>query len=204
MINKKITYGAACSVLLIVAIAIVASSWGSRKVTTVTGLFGESRPDSLIVNIPDIHYHKVFAVKGDKATVRIPKCIYSQASFFPSGLPNVYFISDGTSLTIDLSTVGKLKVTSNKPETSIDQRRRAYNEWNNEQCITTISKGLPLGEDYKVQASKWVLDNKDNVIALDALNNLKGWSTEEELQPLIDKLSPELLHTKWAKQVLGE
>jgi hypothetical protein len=204
MSNGKITYGGFLSAIFIVIATIVVSSGASSKMTTVTGLFGNSRPDSLLVCIPDIRYYKTSAVKGGNVTVRIPKCLYSQASFYPSGMPNVFFISDGTSLTIDLSTIGKLKVTSNKPGSSIDQRRRAYFDWNNEQCRKAIADKAPLGEEYKAQATKWILDNKDNVIALDAINGLKAWTTQEELQPLINNLSPKLLQTKQARLVLGE
>lgn len=165
-----------------------------RETGTVTGIFGENIPDSVRVYIPAIHYDETFDIFGDHVTVKIPICLYSEAHFMPKGMSNVRFVSDGTALTIDFSIPGSMKVTSADSRHSLDHHWRNYNAWYALQCDRANTKKEPLSENiiYKDKAKTFIVTNNDNIIALYALRDLSNWISKEELQPLIDQLSPKL------------
>lgn len=175
-----------------------------REMGTVTGLFGENIPDSVRVYIPAIHYDETFDVFGDHSTVKIPICLYSEAYFLPNGMPNVLFVSDGTGLTIDFSTPGSIKVTSADSRHSIDHNWRNYNAWYALQCDRANTNMEPLSENiiYKDKAKAFIVTNNDNIIALYALRDLSNWVSKEELQLLIDQLSPKLQRSDEVKHII--
>lgn len=176
-----------------------------RETGTVTGIFGDNVPDSVRVYIPAIHYDEIFDVFGDQATVKIPICLYSEAHFWPKGMSNVRFVSDGTALTIDFSTPDSLIITSADSRHSLDHHWRNYNAWYALQCDRANTKKEPLSENitYKDKAKAFIVTNNDNIIALYALRDLSNWVSKEELQPLIDQLSPKLQRSDEVKHILS-
>jgi hypothetical protein len=184
----------------------IASCSSVRETGTVTGVFAEQIPDSVRVSIPAIHYDESFDIFGDHATVKIPICLYSEAYFQPKGMPKVRFISDGTDLSIDYTLTGNLKVTSADSRHSVDHHWRNYNAWYGLQCDRATAKKEPLSENiiYKDKAKSFIITNNDNIIAIYALRDLSNWAPKEELQPLIEQLSPKLLRSDEVKHILAK
>lgn len=64
----------------------------------------------------------------------------------------------------------------------------------NLQLLENIANGLTITQktDYIQTNLKAIKDNRDNIIAVEALNNVKDYLTQEELDPIISTLSDEI------------
>ena len=87
----------------------------------------------------------------------------------------------------------QFNVTSDTPKKSVDQRRHGLAE-SNLQLLENIANGLTITQktDYIQTNLKAIKDNRDNIIAVEALNNVKDYLTQEELDPIISTLSDEI------------
>lgn len=162
------------------------------KTTDIIADFEEPIPDSVRIIVEECAFDSTYALHGNSLHVRIPASKTGYSRFWPSASACIIFISDGTTLTFNVRK-DRFNVTSDSPKKSVDQRRRGLAE-SNLQLLENIANGLTITQktDYIQTNLKAIKDNRDNIIAVEALNNVKDYLTQEELDPIISTLSDEI------------
>ena len=181
--------------LVLISLSISFSSCADKeriKATDIIATFEEPIPDSVRIIVEDCAFDSTYSTNGSSLYVQIPISKTGYSRFWPSASACIIFISDGTTLTFNVRK-DRFDITSDNPEKSIDQRRRRLAE-SNLQTLADIDNGLTVNRktDYIQTNLKAIKDNRDNIIAVEALNNVKDYLIQEELDPIISTLSDEI------------
>lgn len=207
------------SMFLAVGLAVVAVSCGQTKINGVSVPEGV---DSVMVTIMSDPADTIMVpVIGGKWSLSVPTNV-AQYGIITAGDTRVNFIPDGTTLDVAL-TDSSATVTSNDPNSSVQQKLNQYNErmqpleekfyagrteiFQNE-SLSQEEKSAEwekfqesFFEEYNKVAADAFEANKDNIISVFALQEIKYEYTDEQLDSLLKLLVPALHENKLVKRM---
>ena len=210
---------------LIFTTALAASFLAScARVSDKTEIVGNVVPDDIeIVNIiVGDQIDTMIPVKDGKFAMTLPTNLHTLASV-SAGHSIINFIPDGTKLKVLFDDVTTVK--SSSPKISVQERFNAYNQ--NEESLgnqltakrqeiysdSTLSdedKSEKFREYYETlmveytESNKKVMEeNKDNILSVIALDNLRYDMEDEQIAEAISSLSAELQEHNYVKAMKG-
>jgi len=172
--------------------------------SVVTGNLGADAPEVIEIAIKQLGFSKRIPVENGQFKAEIPKCLTSIASL-KAGNISGSFISDGTPLTISLSEDKIVKAVSKYPKLSVQAKYDAF-----QQSMADIqSVYQPQIEAAKDEATEDKLydafqndvkklclsatdANKDNIVAVAAVDNLRYLLNNDQMDSVLMVLDTSL------------
>jgi len=187
---------------------IAALSLGACKqkteTTKLSGVLGEDAPTAVQIQIPDLKIDTTIAVADGNFEVDLPVDAKTLGRI-AIGDRIAQFVPDGSALKIDASALegDKLvEVASDNPN-SVQSKYNAMNEWLNkffDSYYAKMNSGtMPSEEEQDAIVKEYVdylkgivKDNKDNALAVAAVEGLRGQIEPSEMEEVLSSLSPAL------------
>lgn len=204
----------------IILAAGLAAAVACGRVSEVTQITGEVRPtglDAIQVTMGDQLDTLVPVVDG-KFSLEVPTNV-CQTGTLAAGQYGINFIPDGTPLKVTIDTTST--VTSKYPRKSVQAKLNAFFEQedalvkefrekrkelseNAELTAEEREKAwsefeTPFMEKYNAANEKAFTSNKDNLIAVFALRNIRSEYSDTQMDSLLNLLSPALQEHKYVK-----
>lgn len=205
---------------LILAAGAATALASCAQVSDVTKITGEVRPaglDAVQVTIDDQLDTLVQVVDG-KFSLEVPTNV-CQSGTVAAGQYGINFIPDGTPLNVVIDTTSE--VTSKYPKISVQERLNAFfdqedalvkeyrekrEEISENTELTDEAKAqawtdfeIPFMEKYNAANEKVFTENKDNLVAVFALRNIRSEYSDEQVDSLLNLLSANLQEHKYVK-----
>ena len=210
---KKVFFAAAAAVLA----AACTSNGKISDITTVTGIFNGTEPETVQIVIPDSKIDTTVAVHQGRFAISLPTNVTTAGLIKAEG-NNVRFVPDGTPLTVTFNEDEIPTVVSAKPKVSIQTRYEALNKAMNEltegfQAKLMEAKGLEnadevinsLYDEYSASSEKIFMDvlneNKDNILTTISLGQLHYSLPDETLDSLLGTIGSNVAETPSIKSM---
>ncbi len=199
------------SIIFAVAVLVVAASCAnSSDVTKIRGTVSAEGFDEVSVVVMEMQIDTLVPVVNGKFSIDLPAS-RTAVGVISAGYYRISFIPDGTKLSVELSTEPSVKSSSPKSLQTkygnvaedvyaINDSYMAEAQAINERVdLDGEEKNMMLEELYYNTISEFkdyllgvFEENTDNVIALTALFDLYGIMEDDEIEEMIEKLSPEM------------
>ncbi len=187
------------SIILGAALSLMIAGCGPKvkEVTQVTGNLGADAPEMVSISIKPLSFNRSFTVQKGQFKAEVPKCVEGLAKLKVGNVTGS-FVSDGTPLTISFNEDKSLNVVSKYPKLSVQAKYDAFNKAMRDiQDIyqPQIEKAKDeatedkLYDDFQNDVRKLCLSsvdaNKDNLIAVSALDNLRYLLTNDQMDSVL-------------------
>ena len=191
--------------IILAAVAIAASVACSKKVpvTTLSGSYNNEAPKEVNISLPELGLDTTVTVVDKQFTIDLP-VDPTQSGLIRVGRERVNFIPDGTPMTLLFNADHTIALLTQDPEHSIQERLNKYEKAVNEFMTVAKAQLDSLGEDVSEEVKDKIIDeyqasvselsrkvfdeNKDNAVALYALDNLQYDLPVAELDALVNSL----------------
>lgn len=190
--------------------AVVAVSCGPKMsdTTTITGDLGEGAPSGINISIPLVKVDTTITVTDGKFTVTVPA---SRISMGRMRVGNVIgpFVSDGTRLTLSVIDGKELSFKSDSPKKSVQEAFQSFNKTMSDfqekyqpmlESATSTEEEDKVYEAYQSDVRDFCLKttdaNKDNVLAVVAIENLNYLLSTAQMDSVLTSLDPILSGNK--------
>ena len=199
---------------IILAAAVIAASVAcTRKapVTTISGNYGIDSPKEVNISIPELGLDTTVAVIDKQFTIDLP-VDPTQTGIIRVGREKVNFIPDGTPMTLLFNADHTIALLAQDPANSIQERLNQYEKSINEFMTAAKAQLDSLGENATQEAKDKIYDeyqsavselsrkvfaeNKDNAVAIYALDNMQFDLPVAELDTLIKSLDTNVANRK--------
>ena len=172
--------------------------------TSITGILGGDAPDHVTIGIKQIGYDVSVPVKDGRFEAEIPKYLLGKARLTVGNVIGT-FVSDGTPLIISINDDKTLNVVSKYPKLSAQTK---FEEYNN--TIKDVQAAYQpkidaakddatedkLYSEYESEVKKLSLAaidaNKDNLIAVSAIENLRFLISNDQMDSVLTTLDTAL------------
>ena len=199
--------------IILAAAAIAASVACSKKapVTTLTGSYGIDAPKEVNISIPELGLDTTVAVIDKQFTIDLP-VDPTKTGLIRVGREKLNFIPDGTPMTLVFNANHTINLLTQDPAKSIQERLNQYESAIKEFEAAAKAQLDSLGEDATAEAKEKIYDeyqaavselsrkvlaeNKDNAVAVYALDNLQFDAPVAELDTLIKSLDTNVSNNK--------
>lgn len=194
------------SIILVAAAVLLFAGCGPKvsDKTQVSGNLGIDAPEAIEISIKSIGYNRRIPVTNGQFKAEVPKCLTSMAKL-KAGKVSGSFISDGTPLTITFNEDKSLKVVSKYPKVSVQSKYEAFDK----EVMDLQAKYQPMIEAAKDPASEDALydeyqndvkkvclsavdANKDNIIAVSAIENLRYLINNDQMDSVLTTIDTSL------------
>ena len=193
---------------IIIAFAVMFLMVGCGKkvsdTTVITGNIGADAPEEVTLSIPAINISKTVAVTNGQFKAELPRYVTGMARL-KSGKVTGNFVSDGTPLTISFNEDKSLNVVSQYPKVSVQAR---YNEFNKTmkdlqakyqpqiEGTSDAAEKDKLYDAYQGDVRNLCLSavdaNKDNLMAVTAIENLRYLLTNDQMDSVLTTIDTSL------------
>lgn len=186
----------------VAALAAVSCGQEVAETTAITGNIGDNAPEEVEIIIKDANYDIAVPVTDGKFSVEVPTYLNGTARFKAGNIIGT-FVADGTPLNITINEDKSLNVVSKYPKISTQVK---YNEYQNGmidlqklyqpqiEAATSEEVEDKLYDSYQADVKKLCLDalngNKDNVVAVSAIENLQYLLDNNQMDSLLATVSP--------------
>ena len=191
--------------LIIAAIAVLAAVSCKPKVsdkTIITGDLGANAPENIELSIKDANVNITVPVTDGKFKAELPACQTCLARIKAGNIVNT-FVSDGTPLNISVDEDMSLKVASKYPKISAQEGnailQKALLDLENKyepqiKVAGSIEAEDKLYEAYQKDVKTICLEalnlNKDNYVAISAIDNLQYLLDDNQLDSVLAVVGP--------------
>lgn len=204
--------------LIIAAVAALAVVGCTPKVaekTTITGNLGADAPENVEITIKEANVEVSVPVTGGKFSTEIPTCLTSKARFTAGNIMG-NFVSDGTPLTITINEDKTINVVSKYPKISAQTAYAAFQKAMDDlqanyqpkiEGTTDTGARNDLYTAYQNDVKNLCLgvldNNKDNILAIDAIDNLQYLLNDNQLDSILSVVGPAVAGTPSIKNLAG-
>ena len=196
--KRKLIFLAAASLL------IAGCGQKVSDTTVVTGILGADAPEAVEISNKSLGFNKRIPVKDGKFTTELPREVTSLFKL-KSGKSSGSFVSDGTPLTITFNEDKSLNVVSKHPKLSVQEKYSTF-----EQAMKDVqalyqpqiegakdeATSDKLYDEYQNEVKKLCLTavdaNKDNLIAISAIENLRYFLNNDQMDSVLTTLDTTL------------
>ena len=187
------------SIILAAALSLIIAGCGQKvsDVTTITGDLGADAPEMVNITIKPINFNRNFTVRNGQFKAEVPKYVEG-LSKLKAGNITGSFISDGTPLTISFNEDKSLKVVSKYPKISVQAKYDAFNKSMQDvqalyqpqiEAAKDAATEDKLYDSYQSDVRKLCLAavdaNKDNLIAVSAIENLRYLLSNDQMDSVL-------------------
>ena len=191
-------------IILASAAALLLAGCGQKvsDKTLLTGVFEANPTESVEVSIQDLSFSQTVPVRDGQFKVEIPKHLTGMARV-KAGIVMGSFISDGTPLTLTFKEDKTVQVVSKYPKVSVQERYNFFDK----SMKDFQARYQPLIESAKDSAEEDMLydsyqndvkrlclstvaENKDNILTLTAVGNLRYLLTNDQLDSVLTGIDP--------------
>lgn len=193
-------------IILASATAIMLASCGQKvsDKTLLTGVFEANPTESVEVSIQDINFNQTVPVREGQFKVEIPKHLTGMAKV-KAGIIMATFISDGTPLTLTIKEDKKTEIVSKYPKVSVQERYNSFDKSMKEfqahyrpliESAQDTAEEDKLYDSYQNDVKKLCLstvaENKDNILTLTAVGNLRYLLTDNQMDSVLTGIDPSI------------
>lgn len=193
-------------IILASAAALLMAGCGQKvsDKTLVTGVFEANPTESVEVTIQDLEFKQTVPVRDGQFKVEVPAYTTSMARI-KAGNVIGSFISDGTPLTVTIKADKKVEVTSKYPKISVQERYNAFDKSMREfqekyqpliESAADAAAEDKLYDAYQNDVKKLCLstvaDNKDNILTLTAVGNLRYLLNDNQMDSVLTGIDPSI------------
>lgn len=198
-------------ILAIAAIAASVACTHKTPTTTLSGAYGIDSPKEVNISIPELGLDTTVAVIDKQFTIDLP-VDPTKTGLIRVGREKLNFIPDGTPMTLVFNANHTINLLTQDPAKSIQERLNQYESAIKEFETAAKAQLDSLGEDATAEAKEKIYDeyqaavselsrkvlaeNKDNAVAVYALDNLQFDAPVAELDTLIKSLDTNVSNNK--------
>ena len=185
-------------ILAIAAIAASVACTHKTPTTTLSGAYGIDSPKEVNISIPELGLDTTVAVIDKQFTIDLP-VDPTKTGLIRVGREKLNFIPDGTPMTLVFNANHTINLLTQDPAKSIQERLNQYESAIKEFETAAKAQLDSLGEDATAEAKlsrKVLAENKDNAVAVYALDNLQFDAPVAELDTLIKSLDTNVSNCK--------
>lgn len=189
---------------LVAALPLVCCGQKSSDKTLLTGVFETNPTESVEVSVPDIEFSQTVPVRDGQFKVEVPRFLPGMARV-KAGIIMGSFISDGTPLTLTIKEDKSIEVVSKYPKISIQEKYNAFDKSMKEfqahyrpliESATDSAAEDKLYDAYQNDVKKLCLstvaDNKDNILTMTAVSNLRYLLTDKQMDSVLTGIDPSI------------
>ena len=199
---------------IILAVAAIAASVAcSQKApkTTLSGSYGLDSPKSVYISLPELGIDTTVAIIDKQFTIDLP-VNPAQSGLIRVGREKVNFIPDGTPMTLVFNADHTIALISQDPANSIQERLNQYEKSIKEFETAAKAQLDSLGVGATAEAKEKIIDeyqaavsevsrkvfdeNKDNAVAIYALDNLQFDVPVTEIDNMLKSLDTTVSNRK--------
>ncbi len=186
-------------IILASATALLLAGCGGKvsDKTVVTGVFESNPTESVEVSVQDLGFTQTVPVRDGQFKVEVPR--YTKGmSRIKAGNIIGSFISDGTPLTVTIKEDKKVQVASKYPKLSVQERYNVFDKsmkdfqaYYQPQIESAGDEATEdkLYDSYQNDVKRLCLatvaDNKDNILTLTAIGNLRYLLTNNQMDSVL-------------------
>ena len=198
-------------ILAVAAIAASVACTHKTPTTTLSGAYGIDSPKEVNISIPELGLDTTVAVIDKQFTIDLP-VDPTKTGLIRVGREKLNFIPDGTPMTLVFNANHTINLLTQDPAKSIQERLNQYESAIKEFEAAAKAQLDSLGEDATAEAKEKIYDeyqaavselsrkvlaeNKDNAVAVYALDNLQFDAPVVELDTLIKSLDTNVSNNK--------
>lgn len=199
--------------IILAAAAIAASVACSQKApkTTLSGNYSAEAPKEVNISIPELGIDTTVAVIDKQFSIDLP-ADPKQTGLIRVGREKVNFIPDGTPMTLIFNANHTIALLAQDPANSVQEKLNQYEAATKELMTNAQAQIDSLAEDAAPEAKEKIIDeyqkalseislkvfdeNKDNAVALYALDNLQYDLPVAKLDEMLNSLDTNLTKSK--------